>query len=150
MTIKSAVKTVLAALSPAHVAALNASGHKLEADAISIVDQVLHALKTAVVGTANAASGTTVGEMILQDIRAIEQHNITAQQKFEIVVQNTVPVLAVLGASGGAGLVKGDLDTLARALVQNVFAAEFSTTAGKTAQLLAPILHIELPKPAGA
>ena len=141
----SVITKVLAWLSPAHVSALAATGHTLEADAVSLVAQVAHALETAAVATEAVAEKTTIGALIVADIKSVASHDLTNQQKFEQVVANTLPVVLGIAATGGVSLAKSDVLSLVNALVQNVYTAEVSTTAGATAAKLAPLLGIKLP-----
>lgn len=143
----SLVSKVLAWLAPGHVTALAASGHTLEADAVSLVDQVAVALRNAVVATEGVAEKTTIGALIVADIYAIASQNLSAQEKFAAVVEQTIPTVLGIAAAGGLSLVKGDVLSLTNALVQNVYNAEVSTTAGKTAALLAPLLGVHVPAP---
>jgi len=139
------VNRVLAWLSPAHVASLAASGHILEADAIGLVAQVAKALETAVVATKGVAEKTTIGALIVADINAVANQHLTNVEKFAQVVENTLPVVIEIAATGGVPLAKNDVLSLVNALVQNVYTAEVSTTAGATAARLAPLLGIKLP-----
>lgn len=140
------IQRALAWLSPAHVASLAASGHTLEAEAISLVAQVAKALETAVVATEGVAEKTTIGALIVSDIKAVANQNLTNAEKFTQVVENTLPVVIEIAATGGVPLAKSDVLSLVNALVQNVYTAEISTTAGATAAKLAPLLGVKLPK----
>ena len=141
----SIVSKVLAWLSPSHVAALNAAGHTLEADTVSLVAQVASALKDAIVATEGAAEKTTLGHAIVAACTALISSDLTNQQKFEQVVADALPLVLQVAAGGGVALVAADASTLTRTLVQNVYAAEVSTTAGAVAAKLAPLVGVTLP-----
>lgn len=143
----SIVTRVLAWLSPAHVAALNASGNVLEADGINIIDQVVQGLKTAVVATEGVAEATPIGALIVGFIKDAQNSSLSNSAKLAAVVEQTVPFLVTMAATGGTNLVASNLTSLGTALVQNVYNAEISTTAGAAAVALAPVLGIKLPAP---
>lgn len=90
-------------------------------------------------------AATPEGAALVSTLKAFTDPTMTTEQKFAAGVEAATPELLKIAAD--PALVLADMESLAREVVQTVFDAELSTTAGKAATAIITALS---PKAAAA
>lgn len=99
--------------------------------AVSEVDRAVVALKNTIVGT-----------LVANEVHAITAKDMTGAQKFEAVVESTLPLIHDFATRGGRAMLVHDVEDVARQLVQSVFNDVKSTKAGGIAQIILQLLGL--------
>ena len=83
-----------------------------------------------------------IAHVVRDDIRTIANGSYSGQQKFDIVLGNTLPVLIDLLTGKGFNVAPGDIEDIARAFVQAIYNDTMSTRAGSIARQILALFGI--------
>lgn len=106
----------------------------LKAVKISDVDKAVAALRDTAIGKAVAADIAVLGS---------GSKNMTGPEKFEAVVANTLPALALFVSTDSRNLQVKEVEDIGRALVQSVFNSMASTKASTIASMVLKLLGVK-------
>lgn len=89
-----------------------------------------------------ALKQTEIGGMVASNIEAIGSETLTGAEKFEKVLENTLPLVASFLTGKGLEVAIDEIEDIGRALVQSVFNDFKSSTAGKIASLILKLFKL--------
>lgn len=89
-----------------------------------------------------ALKQTEIGGMVASNIEAIGSETLTGAEKFEKVLENTLPLVASFLTGKGLEVAIDEIEDVGRALVQSVFNDFKSSTAGRIANLILKLFKL--------
>lgn len=90
-----------------------------------------------------ALKNTPIGQSVADDIKALSSSTLTGPQKFEQVVESTLPLIQDLLATGGLKKNLKEVEDIGRALVQDVFNSVVSKKADVVGSLILQLLRLK-------